>query len=74
MNGGAMKKASKQAQKKKVAWHETSELDFSAYQVKANRFAKRVKKEGILLVHDGPSAASLKAIPEADFARVKIRR
>lgn len=69
-----MKKASKQGQKKKVAWHEASELDFSAYQVKANRFAKRVKKEGILLVHDGPSAASLKAVPEADFARVKIRR
>jgi len=42
--------------------------------VKVDRFAKRVKKEGILLVHDGPSAASLKAIPEADFARVKVRR
>jgi len=68
-----MKKASKRAQKK-IAWHEASEVDFSAYQVKANRFAKRVKKEGILLVHDGPSAASLKAIPEADFARVKVRR
>jgi hypothetical protein len=54
--------------------HEASEVDFSVYQVKANRFAKRVKKEGILLVHDGPSAASLKAIPEADFARVKVRR
>ena len=68
-----MKKASKRAQKK-IAWHEASEVDLSAYQVKANRFAKRVKKEGILLVHDGPSAASLKAIPEADFARVKVRR
>jgi hypothetical protein len=68
-----MKKASKRAQKK-VAWHETSEVDFSAYQVRANRFAKRVKKEGILLVHDGPSAASLKAVPEANFARVRVRR
>jgi hypothetical protein len=37
------------------------------YQSKQNRFAKRVKKEGILLVHDAPSPASLKAIPEADF-------
>ena len=68
-----MKKASKRAQKK-IAWHDASEVDFSVYQVKTNRFAKRVKKEGILLVHDGPSAASLKAIPEADFARVKVRR
>ena len=68
-----MKKASKRAQRK-IAWHEASEVDFSVYQVKANRFAKRVKEEGILLVHDGPSAASLKAIPEADFARVKVRR
>jgi len=49
-----MKKVSKRAQKK-IAWHEATEVDFSVYQVKANRFAKRVKKEGILLVHDGPS-------------------
>jgi hypothetical protein len=68
-----MKKASKRAQKK-VAWHDASEVDFSAYRVKANRFAKRAKKEGVLLIHDGPSAASLKAIPEADFSRIKVRR
>lgn len=68
-----MKRASKRVHKK-VAWHEASEVDFSAYQVRTNGFAKRVKKEGVLLVHDGPSAASLKAIPEADFARVKVRR
>ena len=43
-------------------------------QLKQNRFAKRVKKEGILLVHDSPSLASLKAIPEADFGRVIVRR
>ena len=73
MNEGTMKKASNRA-RKKIAWHEASEVDFSGYRVRANRFAKRVKKEGILLVHDGPSAASLRAIPEADFARVKVRR
>jgi len=48
--------------------------NFGDYQLKQNRFAKRVKKEGILLVHDSPSPASLKAIPEADFGRVKVRR
>jgi hypothetical protein len=68
-----MKKGSKRAQKE-IAWHEASEVDFNTYRVKANRYAKRVKREGILLVHDGPSAASLKAVPEADFARVKVRR
>jgi len=49
-------------------------LDFASYRVKRNRFARGLKKEGILWVHDGPSASSLKAIPEADFARVKVRR
>ena len=34
----------------------------------------RDHQQPLLLVHDGPSAASLKAIPEADFARVKVRR
>jgi hypothetical protein len=33
-----------------------------------------VKKEGILLVHDAPSSASLKAIAEADSERIKVRR
>jgi len=57
-----------------TAWSEASEIDFKAHQVKQNRFAKRVKREGILLVHDAPSAASLKEVPEADFDRVKVRR
>ena len=67
------KKASKQAGRG-TSWSEVSNIDFGAYQQKPNRFAKRVKKEGLLLVHDAPSAASLKAIPEADFGRVKVRR
>lgn len=57
-----------------TSWSEVSDIDFGPYQLRQNRFAKRVKKEGILLVHDSPSPASLKAIPEADFGRVKVRR
>jgi len=69
------KKASKPARATRgTGWTEVSDIDFSAYRLKQNRFAKRVKKEGILLVHDAPSPGSLKAIPEADFARVKVRR
>jgi hypothetical protein len=49
-------------------------INFGDYQLKQNRFAKRVKKEGMLLVHDSPSPVSLKAIPEADFGRVRVRR
>jgi hypothetical protein len=68
-----MKKASKRARRGST-WSEVSDIDFGAYQVKQNRFAKRVKKEGILLVHEAPSGASLRAIPEADFDRVRVRR
>jgi hypothetical protein len=67
------KKANKRAPRG-TAWSEVSDIDFGTYQVKQNRFAKRVKREGILLVHDSPSASSLKAIPEADFSRLKVRR
>jgi hypothetical protein len=74
---GVMKKANKKATKKarkRREWSEVRDLDFAAYRLKKNRFATRVKKEGILFVHDGPSLASLRAVPEADFARVKVRR
>jgi len=67
------KKANKRA-RGGTAWSEVSEVDFDAHQIKQNHYAKRVKREGILLVHDSPSAASLKEIPEADFGRVKVRR
>ena len=75
-NGGAIKKkANKGARAASgTAWSEVSEVNFGAYRLKQNRFAKRVKKEGILLVRDAPSPASLKAMPEADFGRVKVRR
>jgi hypothetical protein len=69
------KKANKRARAARgTAWSEVSDVNFGAYQLKQNRFAKRVKKEGILLVHDAPSPASLKAIPEANFDRIKVRR
>jgi hypothetical protein len=68
------KKANRRAQAARgSAWSEVSNLNVGDYQLKQNRFAKRVKKEGILLVHDAPSPASLKAIPEANFDRVKVR-
>ena len=69
-----MKKKANKQRGRGTSWSEASDVDFGAYQQKPNRFAKRVRKEGILLVHDAPSAASLKAIPEADFGRVKVRR
>ena len=69
------KKANKRGRAARgTAWSEVSDVNFGVYQLKQNRFAKRVKKEGILLVHDAPSPASLKAIPEADFGRVQVRR
>ena len=53
---------------------EAQEIDFSRYRLRPNRFAKRIKAEGIELVHDEPSRASLKEIPEADFGRLQVRR
>ena len=50
------------------------EIDFSRYRLRPTRFAKRINAEGIELVHDEPSRASLKEIPEADFGRLQVRR
>jgi hypothetical protein len=69
-----MRKKANKSPRRGTTWSEVSNIDFGAYQLKQNRFARRVKKEGIVLVHDAPSPASLKAIPEADFGRVKVRR
>lgn len=66
-------KTSKRA-KRGLVWSEAPEVDFGAYRIKQNRFAKRIKREGILFVHDAPSAASLRELPETDFDRVKVRR
>ena len=69
-----MKKKANERRPRGVEWSEVPNVEFGAYRLKRNRFAKRVKEEGILLVHDAPSPASLKAIPEADFNSVKVRR
>ena len=50
-----MKKNANKSPRRGTAWNEVSNIDFGAYQLKQNRFAKRVRKEGILLVHDAPS-------------------
>jgi hypothetical protein len=69
-----MKKKANKRVPRGESWSEALDIDFDAYRLKRNRFAKGVRKEGILLAHDAPSAASLEAIPEADFNRVKVRR
>jgi len=69
-----MKKKVSKRPRSDTAWSDASNVDFGVYQIKHNHYAKRVKREGILFVHDSPSAASLKEIPEADFGRVKVRR
>lgn len=53
---------------------EVPEIDFSRYRLRPNRFAKRINAEGIEVVHDEPSRASLLEIPEADFGRLQVRR
>jgi hypothetical protein len=50
------------------------EVDFAQYRVRRNRYAARVRREGIELTHEGPSRSSLKAMPEADFEHSSIRR
>jgi hypothetical protein len=52
---------------------EVPEVDFSKYQVRRNRFATRVKQEGVDVLHDGPSAASLAEIPEVDLGNLGPR-
>jgi hypothetical protein len=69
-----MKKQPSKAAPKALAWSDVTEIDFSAYRVRKNRFAKRVVKEGLELVHDEPSRASLAEIPEAKFGQVRVRR
>lgn len=53
---------------------ELPETDFARYTIRPNRFAMRAREQGIELLHDGPSAASLAAIPEVDLASARPRR
>lgn len=52
---------------------EIPEVDFARYQARPNRFAMRVQKTGIDLVHGEPSPASLAEVPEVDFTAVRTR-
>jgi len=45
-----------------------------AFTVRRNRFAARVAADGIQLVHDEPSSASLAEIPEVELHSAKRRR
>jgi len=52
---------------------ELPEIDLARYQARPNRFAMRVQKEGIEIVHDSPSAASLAEMPEVDLSTARRR-
>lgn len=71
-----MKKArSSPAPAPKVATlREMPEIDFARFQIRRNRFAARVKQEGIELMHEDPTAASLAEIPEVDLSAPARRR
>jgi hypothetical protein len=63
----------KQALPSSATLRELPEIDFTAYRVVRNPYAKRIQREGIELEHDGPSRTSLAAIPEADLGRAVVR-
>jgi hypothetical protein len=50
------------------------EVDFKSFAVRRNPYAARIAAEGIELVHDGPSRASLDELPELDLRTAKVRR
>ncbi len=53
---------------------EMPELDFAEYRVSKNRFARRMAREGAVVLHQPPTRTSLKELPEPDFERAAIRR
>lgn len=60
-----MKKRTEARRPSPVSLREVPEVDFRRYgRGRANPFAKRMREEGWQLVHDGPSAASLRDMPE----------
>lgn len=64
--------------------HDLLQVDFAAYRVRRNPFARRIAKEGIeilsaatnrrLLPVAGPSKASLREMPELDFGKEQLWR
>ena len=59
---------------KAVSLRAMPEIDFTRYEIRRNRFAARVKREGIELVHEEPSPASLAEIPEVELSAPARRR
>jgi hypothetical protein len=59
----------------RASLRDVPEVDFESYgKPRRNPFARRMKTEGWVLVHDEPSAASLREMPEADLSRTGTRR
>jgi hypothetical protein len=58
----------------KKAARKVTSIDFSMYRARKNPYAKRIKREGIELVHDGPSAESLEEIPELGPTKAYVLR
>jgi hypothetical protein len=52
---------------------EMPEIDFTAFRIRRNPYAARIAREGLEVVHHGPSVASLMEMPEADFRRARLR-
>jgi len=52
---------------------ELPEIDFTQYRIRRNPYAGRIKREGVKVVHHGPSAAALTEMPEVDFDRARVR-
>ena len=48
------------------------EIDFSIYRIRRNPYAARITREGVELIHRGPSKAELVEMPEADFSRARV--
>jgi hypothetical protein len=66
-----MKKASIK-RRSAEALREMPEIDFSIYRIRKNPYAARIAREGVELIHLGPSKTSLAEMPEADFRRARV--
>jgi hypothetical protein len=70
-----MRKAtSRKIEPSRASLRELPEVNVRAFTVHRNRFAARVAKEGIHVVHDGPGRSSLAEIPEIDLGSARLRK
>lgn len=68
-----MKKAKRPEVPTKASLQALPEVVFARYRVRRNPYAARISREGIEVVHESPSAASVAELPEATFTG-KVRR